>query len=71
LLGQLELRRRLENVYSKLSSVGETSILRKSSEVRKQEFANEAKKKMEEEKKILESKEKKSNGGFFATEVRV
>lgn len=71
LLAHMELRKKLENVYSKLSNVGETSILRKSNEERKQEFTNEARKKVEEEKKILEVKEKKSIGGFFATEVRV
>jgi hypothetical protein len=67
----MELRKRLEDVYSKLYSVGETSILRKSTEERKQEFTNEAKKKIEEEKKIVDAKDKKTNGGFFATEVRV
>lgn len=66
----MELRKKLDDVYSKLYNVGETSILRKSNEERKQEFTNEAKKKFEE-KKVLETKEKKTTGGFFATEVRV
>lgn len=67
----MDLRKRLEDVYSKLYNVGETSILRKSNDERKQEFTIEAKKKTDEEKKILEAKEKKSSGGFFATEVKV
>jgi len=66
----MELRKRLEDVYTKLYNVGESSILRKSDEERKQEFTIEAKK-TDDDKKVPEAVEKRSSTGFFATEVRV
>lgn len=69
ILAHIELRKKLEDVYSKINNVGGSSILRKSNEERIQDFKSKTKKK-EEEKKLLEEKQKRS-GGFFATEIRV
>ena len=64
----MELGKKMEEIYNKLSNLGESSVLRKPNEVRKEEYKNM---KIEEEIKKAEENEKKGiASGLFSTEIR-
>ena len=66
----MELRKKMEEIYLKLNNLGESSVLRKSSETRKIEYKD---KKKEEEIKRMEEMEKEgltgTKTGIFATAI--
>ena len=64
----MELRKKMEQIYSKISDLGEDSVLMKPNEVRRGEYKNM---KIEEEIKKAEENEKKGiASGLFSTEIR-
>lgn len=64
----MELRKKMDEIYAKLNNLGESSVLRKSSDTRKEEYKIMKK---EEEIKRLEELEKKdqTKSGLFATQI--
>ena len=65
----MELRKKMEEIYSKLNNLGESSVLRKSNDDRKKEYNNIKK---EEENKKIEQAEKKgglTKSGLFSTQI--
>lgn len=67
----MELRKKMEEIYSKLNNLGDDAVLKKSSEERKVEYKNI--KKEEEIRRIeeLEKKMKNPDGtsGLFSTQI--
>ena len=66
----MELRKKMEEIYLKLNNLGESSVLRKSVDTRKDEYKH---KKKEEEIKKLEEMDKEgltgTKTGIFATQI--
>jgi len=67
LIAHIELKKKMEEIYSKLNNLGESSVLRKSNEDRREEFKNL---KIEEEIKRLEEAEKNENSNYNEREIK-